>query len=379
VDQLCSAGSGARLIPCADPRAAYLAHQVELDAAVRQVLEGGRYILGAEVEAFEREFASYVGTRHGIGVGSGTEALRLALSACGVGPGDEVITVSHTAVATVSAIEAAGADAVLVDIEPDCFTMDPDRLAAAVTPRSKAVIPVHLYGQSADMEPIMAVARRHGLKVIEDCAQAHGARYGGRAVGAWGDAACFSFYPTKNLGALGDGGMVLTNDAALADRLRSLREYGWRDRYVSEEPGFNTRLDELQAAVLRVKLRHLDADNEARRRLAGGYDVLAHDGLAVPIRRMTGTHVFHLYVVRSRQRDPLRAFLAQKGVAAAVHYPVPVHQQPAYRGRVKVSSDLERSEQASREVLSLPMYPQLSAPDVQSVIFAVRQFLARGA
>lgn len=363
------------MILCGNPQAQYQAHKAEIDAAFLRVLDKGWYILGEESKLFEAEFAAYIGVAHGIGVGSGTEALQIALIACGVGPGDEVITVSHTAVATVAAIELTGATPVLVDIEPDYFTLDPEKLESAISPRTKAIIPVHLYGQSADLTPILEIARRHGIRVIEDCAQAHGAMYGGRRVGAWGDIACFSFYPTKNLGALGDGGMVVTNDPALAERARLLREYGWAERYVSHIAGLNSRLDEVQAAVLRVKLRYLDADNAARAHLAQDYDRAFVDArLNKPKRRLNATHVYHLYVIRCPDRDVLQTHLKTQGVGALIHYPVPVHLQPAYKGRLRGSDILFETERAARDVLSLPMYPELEASECEKVINAVRAF-----
>jgi dTDP-4-amino-4,6-dideoxygalactose transaminase len=367
------------LIPTADPRAGYLAHREEIDTAVRRVLEGGWYILGQEVASFEEEFARYLGVGHAVGVGSGTEALHLALRVLGVGLGDAVATVSHTAVATVAAIELAGATPVLVDIDPATFTLDPNRLedalkAAGRGPRVRAVIPVHLYGHPAGLPAILDVAGRHDAVVIEDCAQSHGAALHGRRTGAWGRLAAFSFYPTKNLGALGDGGALVTDDPGLAERARLLREYGWRERYVSELPGLNTRLDELQAAVLRVKLRALDADNARRRELARLYDArLSATPLGLPRQRGPAEHVYHLYVVRSRRRDELRAFLKAGGVSAAVHYPVPVHLQPAYRERLAVGDDrLGQTELVCREVLSLPLYPQMSDAQAEYVCERIR-------
>ncbi|HEY6660259.1 MAG TPA: DegT/DnrJ/EryC1/StrS family aminotransferase, partial [Pyrinomonadaceae bacterium] len=268
MDRLRSESAGLGLILCANPRAQYEAHKTAIDEAIRRVLENGRYILGEEVLAFEREFANYIGVRYAIGVGSGTEALHLALAACDIGEGDEVITVAHTAVATVAAIELSGAMPVLVDVEADYFTLDPNQLEAAITSRTKAIIPVHIYGQPSDLGAIRPIARRHGIRVIEDCAQAHGATYRERRVGSWGDVACFSFYPTKNLGAIGDAGAVTTNDPELAGKIRCLREYGWTERNVSSMPGWNSRLDELQAAILRVKLQFLEANNNERRRIA---------------------------------------------------------------------------------------------------------------
>ncbi len=365
------------MILCGNPKAQYLSHRADIDAALQRVLHGDRYILGSEVRAFEEEFAAYVGVAHAIGVANGTDALHLALRAAGVGAGDEVITVSHTAVATVAAIEMAGAVPVLVDIEPARFTLDPARVARAITPRTKAIVPVHLYGQACDLDPILALAKERGLLVIEDCAQAHGARYHGRRVGSWGHLACFSFYPTKNLGAIGDGGGVVTNDAALAARVRLLREYGWSERYISAVPGFNSRLDELQAAVLRVKLRTLDEDNRRRARLADFYDAQFGGGpLALPARVEAGpdAHVFHLYVVRSPRRDALKDHLLQRGIVPMIHYPVAIHDQPAYRGRIATPGGMAVTERAAAEVLSLPIYPELTEAEAAQVVAAVRSF-----
>lgn len=363
------------MILCSNPRAQYMAHKTEIDSAILRVLDKGWYILGEEVNAFEAEFASYIGVEHGIGVGSGTEALHLALTVCGIGQGDEVITVSHTAVATVAGIELAGAIPVFVDIEPDFYTIDIRKIEPAITSRTKAIVPVHLYGQPADLDPILELARKHQLRVIEDCAQAHGATYKGKRVGSYGDMACFSFYPTKNLGALGDGGMVVTDDPTLAKRAGLVREYGWAERYVSHITGWNSRLDEMQAAVLRVKLRYLDTDNAARVRLARMYDEkLSRTGLALPARRHDATRVYHLYVVRSPQRDELRAFLKSRNVGSLIHYPVPVHLQPAYRDRLCSSNSLQETEQTARTVLSLPMYSELGESELQTVIDAVLSF-----
>jgi dTDP-3-amino-3,4,6-trideoxy-alpha-D-glucose transaminase len=365
------------MIPQADPRAHYLRHRAEIDGALSSVLSSGRYILGEQTRSFEAEFADYLGVTHAVGVGSGTEALHLALRACDVGPGDEVITVAHTAVATVAAIEQCGATPVLVDVETETLTLDTARLEQAITPRTRAVIPVHLYGHPVDMDPLLAVARQRRLWVLEDAAQAHGARYHGRRVGSLGDAGCFSFYPTKNLAALGDGGAVVTNDAALAERVRLLREYGWAQRYVSDVPGYNSRLDEIQAAVLRVRLRWLDEDNAARGRLAAVYtEGLAHCALTLPVVRPGMEHAHHLYVVRSHERDALRTHLERHGVGSLVHYPVPVHLQPAYRDRLPGRESLGVTELAARQVLSLPMFPELSLSDAGRVIETIREFEA---
>jgi dTDP-4-amino-4,6-dideoxygalactose transaminase len=363
------------MILCANPRMQYLSRKEEIDEAVMRVLNRGRYILGDEVNAFETEFAVYLGVKHGIGVGSGTEGLRLALTACGIGPGDEVITVSHTAVATVAAVEQTGAMPVLVDIEPDLYTIDPRQIAAAITSKTKAIIPVHLYGQPVDLDPIVEIAGKNGLKVIEDCAQAHGAVYKNKRVGAYGDLACFSFYPTKNLGAFGDGGMVVTDLPEPARRLRLLREYGWAERYVSHQPGANSRLDEMQAAILRVKLHYLDQDNAARSRIASIYrDELTGCDLVLPTCRQKTRHVYHLFVVRTPRRDALKQHLKDKGIAALVHYPVPIHLQPAYQERLTGNGRLLETERAAQEVLSLPIYPELTETDLAAVIGAVRSF-----
>jgi len=357
----------------ANPAANYRAHRDEIDQAVHRVLDGGMYILGEEVARFEEEFAHYLGVQHAVGVGSGTDALHIALRACGVGPGDTVLTVSHTAVATVAAVELTGATAVLTDIDPATATMDVNSLADAIekqrSGRIKAIIPVHLYGHPADMPAIMTLAERHGLKVIEDCAQSHGAALDGRKTGTWGHIAAFSFYPTKNLGALGDGGAVVTNDRTLADRLRLLREYGWRERYVSDCAGLNTRLDELQAAVLRVKLRYLDKENARRRELARIYDaILSTTPVTAPRGWQRADHVYHQYVVQSDRRDALRSFLKANGVGTLIHYPVPVHLQPAYRGRVASNgAALSHTETICRLILSLPMHPQLTDAEAHEV------------
>ncbi|MBO0737605.1 MAG: DegT/DnrJ/EryC1/StrS family aminotransferase [Alphaproteobacteria bacterium] len=363
-----------------DPRAGYLAQRADIDAAITRVLEGGSYILGGEVEAFEAAFAQFIGVPYAVGCASGTDAIELALRAANVGAGDLVFTVSHTAVATVAAIERAGAGAVLVDVEPGTYTMAPDELARALkavaSGRPAAVLPVHIYGQPADLSPLAEIARARGLQLIEDCAQSHGAVYHGRLTGSFGDIGCFSFYPTKNLGALGDGGMVVTKDPALAAALREIREYGWRERYVSARPGTNSRLDAMQAAVLRVKLAALTAGNARRRAIAERYDAgLAGLPLALPARRPGTGHVFHQYVIRLAERDALRASLREAGIGTGIHYPVPVHCQPAYIGRlVSGPSGLGITERAASQILSLPIYPQLPDEAVDRVIAGIRTF-----
>lgn len=360
------------------PGAQTRSHRAAIDAAIARVLDRGWYVLGEEVKAFEREFADALGVAHAVGVGSGTDALALALRALNIAPGDEVITVSHTAVATVAAIELAGAVPVLVDIDPAHYTLDPARLEAAITPRTKAVIAVHLYGQAADMDAIMAVARQHRLKVIEDCCQATGGRYKGRRLGSIGDAGCFSFYPTKNLGAIGDGGAVVTQYDAVAERVRSLREYGWRGDRVSHVPGVNSRLDEMQAAILRAKLPHLDADNARRRAIADRYDAALAGLVTIPARRNPAEHVFHLYVVRTPDRDGVLARLKDHGIGAAIHYAKAAHQQPAYAARLAGCDALPETETAVSEILTLPIYPELSDAEADQVIAAVKEVLVHG-
>jgi len=367
-------------IPQTDPRAAYLAQKTEIDAAIMQVLESGQYILGRAVEQFEREFAANLGLAHGIGCASGTDALELALRACGIGEGHLVFTVSHTAVASVAAIERAGAKPVLVDIEPGGFAMDPAALDAALRDappgRPAAILPVHLYGEPADLAAIGEIARAQGLRVIEDCAQSHGAVYRRRPAGSFGDIACFSFYPTKNLGALGDAGIVATADATLAEAAREIREYGWRERYVSARSGINTRLDPIQAAVLSVKLPRLRADNERRQAIAARYDErLSGLPIGLPRRRADTSHVFHQYVIRGKDRDRLREHLRAGSIGTGIHYPMPVHLHPAYRSRVALGpTGLRNSEKAAGEILSLPIYPQLADDAVDRVIAEIRKF-----
>jgi dTDP-4-amino-4,6-dideoxygalactose transaminase len=347
-------------------------HRCAIEAAIAEVLDAGRFILGDKVAAFEDAFASFCGVAHGIGVASGTDALRLALGACGVESG-EVLTVSNTCVPTVAAIVAARARPVFVDVDPVTYTMDPLRIEAALTPQTRAIVPVHLYGQCADMPAIMQIARRHGLRVVEDCAQAHGARLGGVMAGAFGDAGCYSFYPTKNLGALGDAGMVVTSDGAIADAVRLGRNYGQAARDTHVVHGSNSRLDELQAAVLLAGLPRLDASNERRRAIAAVYaEGLADTGLVVPREAPGRHHVYHLYVVRARDRDGFRARLAERGVGTLVHYPVAVHQQEAYCELAEQGAVLPVTNRVVDEILSLPLYPELEAGEIDAVIAAAR-------
>jgi dTDP-3-amino-3,4,6-trideoxy-alpha-D-glucose transaminase len=345
----------------------------EIRSAVDRVLTSGWFILGPELERFETSFASYLGVKHAVGVASGTDAVELALRAAGVGPGDEVITVSHSAVATVCAVERSGAVPVLVDIDPATYTMDPAQVEAAITPRTAAILPVHLYGQAADMTALEAIARHRKLLLIEDCAQAHGATHRGRMAGSIGKLAAFSFYPTKNLGAYGDAGAVVTDDAGLASRLRRLRNYGQEERHHHVESGINSRLDEVQAAILAVKLQHLDEHNEARRQLATAYrDAIT--GVTLPAVDEHDRHVYHLFVVRHPLRDAMRAWLEERGVGTAVHYPNAIHQQPAYR---HLAARLPETEKAVTEIVSLPMYIGLSVEDARHVAGLVSEFARR--
>ncbi len=359
-------------VPQANPGAGYRALKAAIDAAVARTLESGWYILGQEGRAFEAEFAAWLGAGTAVGCGNGTDAIALALRGLGIGAGSTVVTVSHTAVATVAAIESTGATPLLIDIEPDHYTMDPSELGAVLAnppaglPPIRAVVPVHLYGQVADIEVIETLCRRHGVALIEDCAQAHGAKRNGRMAGTFGDASTFSFYPTKNLGALGDGGMVVARDPEVAARLAALRQYGWTRHYISDAIGVNSRLDELQAAILRVKLAHLDAGNARRRDIAKAYDAVL--GPHAPKRRKGSEHVYHLYVVRVTNRDAVQAHLRARGIGSGIHYPMPVHTQPAYAGRVALGpAGCRATELASAEVLSLPLYPELTDEDVAQV------------
>jgi len=361
------------LVPLTDPHKQFLAHRSEIDQAIRRVTDSGWYILGPEVENFEQEFADFLGVTHGVGVANGTDAIALALRTLGIGLGDEVITVAHTAVATVAAIEQAGATPVLVDVDPDYLTLDPSLLGEVLTSRTRAVVPVHLYGQAADVTTIRAFCDTHKLAMIEDVAQAHGATWNGSRLGSFGDMAAFSCYPTKNLGALGDAGMIVTNDPALAARARHLRQYGWVERNNSVEAGVNSRLDELQAAVLSVKLRYLDQGNTRRRVIASSYQAaFADTGWLLPHSREQAMEVFHLYVIQADDRQSLQESLARRGIQAAVHYPIPVHLQPAYASRIRTSASMARTEQAAKRVLSLPMFPELTDQDVTTVTSAVR-------
>lgn len=367
------------MIPQSSPVSAYLRQRDVIDAAIRRVLASGRYVLGDEVRRFESEFATAHRAAWTVGVASGTDAVELALRVLGVGPGDGVVTVSHTAVATVAAIARIGAVPLFVDVDQERYTMSPRSLREALectAGRAKAVVAVHLYGQPADMPEILAIAREYGLPVVEDCAQAHGASVDGRPVGTWGDLGCFSFYPTKNLGAFGDGGAVVGSDERHLNPLRALREYGWETRYVSRKFGVNSRLDELQAAVLRVRLAVLDDDNRRRRRIAELYDErIDADCIAKPRRFPGAEHVYHQYVIQAPQRDQLQKALADLGVATLVHYPRAVHQQPAYDDESFRPVALPNTESVVSRVLSLPMFPEMTLEQVETVCAAVTRCL----
>ena len=365
------------IIQTADPRAEYRALHEEIDVAIRSVLEGPSYVLGDAVRRFEEEFAGHVGVSHGIGVNNGTDAIHLALRALEIGTGDEVITVSHTAVATVAAICMAGATPVLADVDPVSRTLDPDWVKGLITARTKAVLPVHLYGHPADMAGLTKICADHGLSMVEDCAQAHGARFHGQRVGRFGVLSTFSFYPTKNLGAIGDAGLVATNDASLAERLRMLRQYGWERPQFSEIQGWNSRMDPLQAAILSVKLKHLDARTERRRVIAETYNIRLRDlPLVLPAEGSGCFHVYHLYVVElpdEATRNALRDHLARSGINAGIHYPYAVHQQPAYQPWIRTSA-MVITERLASTVLSLPLYPDLTDHEIHRVCDAVCTF-----
>jgi dTDP-4-amino-4,6-dideoxygalactose transaminase len=362
-------------VPFGDLRRQYVAMRQEIDDAVLRVFERAWFILGEEGESFEREFAGYLDVKRAVGVGSGTEAIHLALRAVGVEAGDEVITVANTCVPTVSGIWAAGAVPVLVDVKEESFTLDPDKLEAVITPKTKAILPVHLYGQAADLDSIIEIARMHNLKVIEDAAQAHGATYKNRKLGAIADAAAFSFYPSKNLGANGDGGAVTTNDEGIAERVMRLRNYGQAERYYHKTKGTNSRLDELQAAILRAKLTRLDEWNERRREIAKFYDEeITNSLIQKPSQVEYGRHNYHLYVVRCERRDELQKFLNQKGITTLIHYPIPIHLQEAYGDLNKREGDYPVAELIAKRILSLPIFPELTYDEARYLVDCINSF-----
>lgn len=362
-------------VPFLDLKAGYLELQSEIDAAIKSVLDSGWYVLGAEVDRFEEEFRAYCGVQHAVGMANGLDALHLALVAMGVGHGDEVIVPSNTYIATWLAVTHCGATPVPVEPEPHTHNLDPARIEAAITTRTKALLPVHLYGRPADMDPILAVARRHGLRVLEDAAQAHGARYQGRRIGGHGDVVAWSFYPSKNLGALGDGGAVTTNDGDLAERIRLLRNYGSRQKYFNELIGYNSRLDPIQAAVLRVKLKQLDAWNARRAAIADCYARDLPAAVQLPAIHCGFDPAWHLYVIRHPQRDRLQAVLREKDVETLIHYPIPPHRSQAYATTRWIPENYRIADELADTVLSLPIGPQMTMAQAQYVCQAVREVL----
>lgn len=374
-------------IPIIDLSAGYHRYREEIDGCVARVMDSGWYILGKEVAQFEQSFAAWLGVENVIGAANGTDAINLALRSLGIGGGDAVFTVSHTAVASAAAIEQAGATPVLIDVDPGTMNIDIEKLSATLDDvhrfapglRPKAILAVHLYGAPCDISSLQKLSEDHGLELIEDCAQAHGARYGDKTTGSFGVAAAFSFYPTKNLGAFGDAGAVVFRDSAAADRCRALREYGWTTRYVSEYCGINSRLDEFQAAILGAKLPHLDAEIAARQALARIYDAGLSAAVQTPQVSPGAEHAYHLYVIRTASRDALRTRLEQAGIGSGIHYPVPVHLQPAYLNRVPIGAGgLAVTETLAREILSLPMHPFLDAGDAHEVVDTVKTWASSG-
>ena len=365
-------------IPLVDLKAQYSDIKNEIMIAIKKVMDNTDFILGEEVRLFEEEFASYSQVEYVIGVGSGTDALYLALLACGIGPGDEVITAANTFIATVLAISHTGARPVLVDVDPENYNIDPPLIRKAITRETKAIIPVHLFGQPADMDSIMKIAKEHNLKVVEDACQAHGAEYKGRRVGCIGDIGCFSFYPGKNLGAYGDGGMVLTNNEEIAQKIKMLRNYGSRVKYYHEFRGFNSRLDTIQAAILRVKLKRVEEWNEARRRHALEYNELLKDAdVVIPKEEDYAKHVYHLYVIRTKQRDELLRYLESKRIFAGIHYPIPIHLLKAYQDLKYKKGDFPTTEEHAKEIISLPIFPELTSPQIEYVVCAIKECLKK--
>jgi dTDP-4-amino-4,6-dideoxygalactose transaminase len=363
-------------IPLVDLRAQYSSIQAEVNATIQRVLDHAGFILGPEVTDFEQAFARYIGSAGAVGVASGTAALHLALVACGVGRGDEVITSPFTFFATAEAISHTGAKPVFVDIDPSTFNLDPNLVERAINVRTRAIVPVHLYGQSACLGPLLEIARRHRIRLIEDAAQAHGTEYNGKRCGSIGDLGCFSFYPGKNLGAYGDAGAVTGNDEDLLAKVRRLRDHGRISKYEHEEVGFGERLDALQAAILKLKLPYLEGWNEARRRHARFYSELLGDSeIITPTESKCARHVYHLYVIRTPRRDGLINHLKSRGIDPGIHYPVPLHRQPAYLNAGYRDSHLPETERAAKEVLSLPMYPELTDAQMQYVVEEIKDFL----
>jgi dTDP-4-amino-4,6-dideoxygalactose transaminase len=364
-------------IPLIDLVAQYRSIREEIDQAIEDVLESGTFILGPQVAAFEREIAAYLGVNHAVGVASGTDALLLTLRGYGIGPGDEVIVPAYTFFATAEVVSQLGATPVFVDIDPRTYCLDVSQLEAKITPRTKAIIPVHLYGHPADMGPIRELAKREGVTVIEDNAQALGAEYQGRKTGSLGDAACLSFFPSKNLGGYGDGGMIVTDDPVLAETVRKLRTHGWQRKYYPEMIGYNSRLDELQAAMLRVKLRHLDAWNKRRREIAERYRaLLADSGVTLPWEAPYAKHIYHLYIIRVKERKATQEHLKSLGIASGMYYPLPLHELDPYQHLGYSAGFFPEAERAARETLAIPLYPEMTEDQIEAVASAVREALA---
>ena len=362
------------LMFCANPKAQYQKYKKEINKSINRVLESGNYILGNEVKLFERDFSKYIGLKYSIAVNSGTDALHIALIACGIKHNDEVLTVSNTAVATASAIVLANAKPKFVDINKENYLIDYTKIEKSITKKTKAIIPVHLYGNTVDMDKILKIAKKYKLKIIEDCAQAHGAKFKNKKVGSFGDASCFSFYPTKNLGALGDGGMILTNNLKIYTSSKLMREYGWKDRYISSIKGWNSRLDEIQAAILRVKIKYLDKDNAKRIKIAKKYiKELANLPIVLPKIQKNSLHVFHVFVIRSKQRNKLRSYLSKKKIYTNIQYPLPIHKQIFYK-KTNMNLKLKNTEKISNEILSLPIYPELKIKQQNLLIHHIKKF-----
>jgi dTDP-4-amino-4,6-dideoxygalactose transaminase len=362
-------------IPFGDLNRQYAAQKPTIDQAIQTVLNKGWFVLGEQCRHFENAFAKYCQAKQGIGVGSGTDALHLGLKACGVDAPDEVITVAHTATPTASGISLSGAKPVFIDIDPQSYTIDPNLIEQAITPHTKAIVPVHIYGQPANLVPILAIAQKHHLHVVEDCAQAHGALYQGKKAGTWGSVGCFSFYPSKNLGAFGDGGMVVTNQSQIAQKVQLLRNYGSITRDIHEIEGTNSRLDEIQAAILNAKLQYLDIHNKRRREIAHIYRTqITHPEIDHPIEKGWGTHAYHLYVIQTPHRDRLRSHLAKCGIGTGIHYPTPVHKQPAYAHLN--TPPLPITEHIVNRILSLPIFPELTDLEIDHIIKSANAFCA---
>ena len=361
-------------IPFANPQAQFNSYRDEIEKSILNVVRGNKYILGDQLQLLEDEFASFIGTKYSIGVANGTDAIEISLKALNIGTGDEVITVSHTAVATVAAIEAANATPILIDINEEDYILDPNLISNSITSKTKAIILVHLYGQSGNIELIKKICESNNIYLIEDASQAHGAFFGEKRLGNHGIIGTFSCYPTKNLGAIGDAGLITTNDEEIAKNIRKIREYGWEERYISSIKGRNSRLDEIQAAILRIKLKNLDKDNNKRKKIANLYNQELNGDFSKPFILPNRDHVYHLYVIRTKLRDELKSFLINQGIYTGIHYPVPIHLQKAYEKKINLGSKLNITEKVSKEIISLPIYPEIPISDVKKVIKFVNKF-----